>query len=89
MAFRVEINKDVVRRILGLHYRPESDSGCPSWPMFLGHMKDSLRSYDLFRCESATLRTHWVLVVIDQSPVALLVLVLRAASLMARPGAGY
>jgi putative transposase len=29
-------------------------------------MKDSLWSYDLFRCESATLRTHWVLVVIDQ-----------------------
>jgi transposase InsO family protein len=29
-------------------------------------MKDSLWSCDLFRCESATLRTHWVLVVIDQ-----------------------
>jgi hypothetical protein len=24
----------------------------------LGHMKDSLWSIDLFRCESATLRTH-------------------------------
>ncbi len=29
-------------------------------------MKDSLWSVDLFRCESATLRTHWVLVVMDQ-----------------------
>ena len=29
-------------------------------------MKDSLWSCDLFRCESATLRTHWVLVVMDQ-----------------------
>ena len=29
-------------------------------------MKDSLWSMDLFRCESATLRTHWVLVVVDQ-----------------------
>jgi hypothetical protein len=29
-------------------------------------MKDSLWSLDLFRCESATLRTHWVLVVMDQ-----------------------
>ena len=29
-------------------------------------MKDSLWSIDLFRCESATLRTHWVLVVMDQ-----------------------
>ena len=33
---------------------------------FLGHMKDSLWSADLFRCESPTLRTHWVLVVMDQ-----------------------
>jgi putative transposase len=38
----------------------------PSWLTFLGHMKDSLWSMDLFRCESATLRTHWVLVVMDQ-----------------------
>jgi len=29
-------------------------------------MKDSLWSMDLFQCESATLRTHWVLVVMDQ-----------------------
>src|SRR5215472_11883708 len=28
--------------------------------------EDSLWSCDLFRCESATLRTHWVLVVMDQ-----------------------
>ncbi len=34
--------------------------------MFLGHRKDSLWSCDLFRCESATLRTHRVLVVMDQ-----------------------
>ena len=29
-------------------------------------MKDSLWSMDLFHCESATLQTHWVLVVMDQ-----------------------
>ena len=29
-------------------------------------MKDSLHSIDLFRCESVTLRTYWVLVVMDQ-----------------------
>ena len=29
-------------------------------------MKDSLHSIDLFRCESLTLRTYWVLVVMDQ-----------------------
>ena len=66
LAFGVEIDKDIVRRILGVHYRPESDAGGPSWLTFLGHMKDSLWSCDLFRCESATLRTHWVLVVMDQ-----------------------
>ena len=66
LAFGVEIDKDVVRRILSVHYRPESGSGGPSWLTFLGHMKDSLWSCDLFRCESATLRTHWVLVVMDQ-----------------------
>jgi transposase InsO family protein len=29
-------------------------------------LKDSLWSTDLFRCESAVLRTHWILVVMDQ-----------------------
>ena len=29
-------------------------------------MKDSLWSVDLFRCESITLKSHWVLVVMDQ-----------------------
>jgi putative transposase len=66
LAFGVEIDKDVVRRILSVHYRPECNGG-PSWLTFLGHTKDSLWSCDLFRCESATLRTHWVLVVMDQS----------------------
>ena len=65
-AFDLPIDKDVVRRILARHYRPEPDSGGPSWLTFLGHLKDSLWSVDLFRCESATLRTHWVLVVMDQ-----------------------
>src|SRR5215472_3906041 len=66
LAFGVEIDKDVVRRILSVHYRPESDSRGPSWLTFLGHMKDSLWSCDLFRCESATLTTHGILVVMDQ-----------------------
>ena len=64
LAFAVEIDKDIVRRILSVHYRQES--GGPSWLTFLGHTKDSLWSCDMFRCESATLRTHWVLVVMDQ-----------------------
>ena len=65
-VFGVEIDKDVVRRILANHCRPESNAGSPSWLTFLGHTKNSLWSCDLFRCESATLRTHWVLVVMDQ-----------------------
>jgi putative transposase len=66
LAFGVEIDKDVVRRILTAHYRPESDSAGPSWLTFIGHSKDSLWSCDLFRCQSAMLRTYWVLVVMDQ-----------------------
>jgi transposase InsO family protein len=66
LTFGEEIDKDDVRRILSVHYRPESDSAGPSWLTFLGHMKDSLWSCDLFRCESATLRSYWVLVVMDQ-----------------------
>ena len=66
LAFHIQIDKDVVRRILARHYRPGQGSGGPSWLTFLGHMKDSLWSMDLFRCESATLRSHWVLVVMDQ-----------------------
>jgi putative transposase len=66
LAFHIQIDKDVVRRILGYHYRAGQPFGGPSWLTFLGHMKDSLWSMDLFRCESAMLRTHWVLVVMDQ-----------------------
>src|SRR5690349_11095740 len=66
VAFGVDINKDVVRRILAIHFRPEAGVGGPSWLSFIGHAKDSLWSLDLFRCESATLRTHWILVVMDQ-----------------------
>jgi putative transposase len=65
LAFGIPINKDVVRRILAARYRPEPDAVGPSWLTVLGHAKDSLWSLDLFRCESAVLRTHWVLVVMD------------------------
>ena len=60
LAFGVSIGKDIVRRVLANHYRPKLDSCGPSWLTFLGEMKDSLRSMDLFRCESATRRTHWI-----------------------------
>ena len=66
-AFGLDIDKDVVRLVLAKHYQPGPDSaGGPSWLTFIGHMKDSLWSVDLFRCESILLKTHWVLVVMDQ-----------------------
>ncbi|MFT5451419.1 MAG: putative transposase [Enterobacterales bacterium] len=65
-TFGIEINKDVVRRILMKHYHPRpGDWDGPSWLSFLGNMKDSLWSIDLFCCESIHLKMHWVLVVMD------------------------
>ena len=64
-TFGIDIDKDIVRRVLAKHYRPEPGDG-PSWLTFIGHMKDSLLSVDLFRCESNLLKTHWVLVVMNQ-----------------------
>ena len=65
-TFGIQIDKNVVRRVLAKHYQPESGGGGPSWLTLLGHMRDSLWSIDLFRCESIHLRSHWVLLVMDQ-----------------------
>jgi putative transposase len=64
LAFGIPLDKDVVRRILAARYQPGPGAE-PSWLTTLGHAKDRLWSLDLFRCESATLRTHWVLAVMD------------------------
>jgi putative transposase len=64
-AFGIEIDKDVVRRVLANHFRLEPGADGPSWLTFIGHLKDSLWSADLFRVESIRLRSHWVLVVMD------------------------
>ena len=66
LAFGIPINKDVVRRFLAARYHPKPDAAGPSWQTALGHAKDGLWSLDPFRCESAALPTHWVLVVVDQ-----------------------
>src|SRR5712671_7312006 len=58
-------DKDIVRRVLAKRYRPEAGTDGPSWLSFTGHVKDSLWSVDLFRCESILLRSHWVMVVMD------------------------
>ena len=65
-TFGINIDKDVVRRVLATHYRPDPGGGGPSWLTFFGHMKDSLWSVDLFRYESILLKCHWVLVIMDQ-----------------------
>jgi hypothetical protein len=52
LAFGVDIDKDVVRRILATYFYPEAGSGGPSWLSFIGNAKDSLWSLDLFRSES-------------------------------------
>ncbi len=65
-AFGVDIDKDVVRRVLAKHYRPDdSGSSGPSWLTVIAQTRDSLWSLDLFRCESILLRSHWVLLVMD------------------------
>jgi putative transposase len=65
-SFGVSIDKDVVRRVLTNYYKNHPESTGPSWLTFIGHMKDSLWSVDLFRCESIHLKTHWVMTVMDQ-----------------------
>src|SRR5262249_24756266 len=39
LAFNIPIDKDIVRRILASHYRPEQGSTGPSWLTFIGHFK--------------------------------------------------
>jgi len=66
MAFGLNLDKNTVRRVLAAHYKPGPGNQGPSWLTTLGHAKDSLWSIDLFRAESITLKTHWILVVMDQ-----------------------
>jgi putative transposase len=65
-TFGIDIDKNVVYRVLAKHYRPAPGGTGPSWLSFIGHTTDSLWSVDLFRCESIVLRSYWVLVVMDQ-----------------------
>ncbi len=64
-AFGIEIDKDVVRRILEKHHLPASGDDGPSWLTAIAHAKDSLWSLDLFKCESIVLQSDWVMVIID------------------------
>jgi putative transposase len=64
-AFGIEIDKDVVRRILAKHYRPKPGGEGPSWLTVIADARDSLWSIDLFRCESILLKSFWVMLVMD------------------------
>ena len=76
MVFGLELDKDTVRRVLAYHCKPDPNNQVPSWLPTIGHAKDSLWSrnagpVDLFRCESIgpasrLLKSHWVMVVMDQ-----------------------
>jgi putative transposase len=49
-AFGVDLDKDVVRRVLAKHCRPSPCADGPSWLSFVAQVTDSLWSVDLFRC---------------------------------------
>jgi len=71
LAFGLDLDKDIVRRVLAVHYKPDPADRGPSGLTTLGHANDSLWSrdagpIDLFRAESITLKTHWIIVVMDQ-----------------------
>ncbi len=67
LTFGIPTSKDVVRRVLAKHYKPHPrQPGGPSWLTFIGICRESLWSVGLFRCESLTMNSYWVLVVMDQ-----------------------
>ena len=65
-TFGVDIDKNVVHRVLAKRYRPAPGGTGPSWLSFVGHTTDSLWSVDLWRCASIVLQRDWVRVVMDQ-----------------------
>jgi putative transposase len=66
LAFGLDLDKDTVRGVLAVHFKLDPNSRGPSWLTTIGHAKDSLWSVDLFRCESILLKSHWVMVMMDQ-----------------------
>jgi len=57
-TFGIDIDKNVVYRVLAKHHRPAPGGTGPSWLSFIGHTTDSLWSVGLFRCESIVLRSY-------------------------------
>jgi hypothetical protein len=61
-TFGVDIDKNVVHRVLEKHYRPAPSGIGPSWLSFIGHIRDSLWSVDLFS------RGSQMAIAVDASP---------------------
>jgi transposase InsO family protein len=66
LTFGLSLDKDTVPRVLAVYYKPDPNNRGPSWLTTIGHAKDCLWRFDLFRCESILLKSHWVMVVMDQ-----------------------
>ena len=66
IIFGIDLQPDVVRRILVKHFRSKPGSDGPSWLTFIGHSKDSLWSMDFFKAESILLKSYSVMVIMDQ-----------------------
>ena len=84
----IDIDKNVVHRVLAKHYRPAPGGTGPSWLSFIGHTTDSLWSVDLFRCESLVRRSDWVLVVMDQFTRRLIGIGVQGGAVTAPTSAG-
>ncbi len=52
-------------RILHQNFKKLPDDDSPSWLTFIGHAKDSLRSVNLFHCESILQKPYWEMLMID------------------------
>ena len=65
-AFGVNIDKDVVRRVLAKHYRPKPFDGELSWLTFFRHTCESLWNIALFQRKSILPRIHSSLHAIGQ-----------------------
>jgi hypothetical protein len=66
LAFGLDLDKEIVRRGLAAHYRPERRNQGTSWLATIGHTKDGLWSLDLFRCELILLKSYCIMVVMDR-----------------------
>jgi hypothetical protein len=65
-AFDVDIDKDVVRRVLAKHYRPGPGGDGPSWRTFFCHLTEGLWSLVLHRCKSLSVQRSRLLGVIAE-----------------------